>query len=338
VRRILPWLLQRLQLAGILLVELCARSLPPAAVPAVAGGLGALWHLADPGRRGVVAENLRIAFGDRLAPRERARLERAAFSALLQVFLEVLMLPRLLRRPRDLERRVRLHGDWRALWADACAHRGGLLVTGHLGNWELGGRCLGLYGVPARAVMRSFGNPLVDRHVVALRGGPASVIPKRGAVSAVRSTLRGGGWVGLLADQNAGRSGVFTPFFGLPASTHPLPAVLALRLRVPLYVAACLRRAGAPFCFDVHVRRLDAGPVEGPVTDERVDALVARMTATIEEWVRGAPDQYNWLHRRWKSRPPGEAPGTHQPAYAVPFDAPGRAGTASFRRRLRGPL
>jgi hypothetical protein len=62
--------------------------------------------------------------------------------------------------------------------------------------------------------------------------------------------------------------------------------------------------------------------------------VLARVTATLEEWVRAAPEQYNWLHRRWKSRPPGEPAGPHQPAYAVPFEAPGRSGTGSFRRRM----
>jgi Kdo2-lipid IVA lauroyltransferase/acyltransferase len=334
VSRPLQRLVRLLQFGGFLLVELLGRSLPSAAIPVVARAVGGLWRALDRGRRALVAENLRIAFGETLPKRERRRLERAAFSALIQVVLEVLVQPRLLRSPEDLERRVRLHGDWREMADDVRKGRGGLLVTGHLGNWELGGRCLRLYGVPARAVMRSFENPLLDAHAVRVRGGPDSVIPKRGAVSAVRQAIAAGSWVGLLSDQNAGRSGVFVPFFGLPASTHPLPAALAIRMQVPLYVAACLRRTPASYLFDVHVRRIDTGPAGAALTDARVDDVVARLTATIEEWVRRAPDQYNWLHRRWKSRPPGEAPGPHQPAYGVPFEAPGRSGTGAFRRRL----
>jgi KDO2-lipid IV(A) lauroyltransferase len=334
VARALQPLVRGFQYAAFLFLELLGRSLPVTAIAPVAGAVGAVWHALDRQRRACVAENLRVAFGPGLDPRERRRLERTAFAALLRVVLEVLVQPRLLRRPRDLARRVRLHGDWRALWADVVAGHGGLVVTGHVGNWELGGRCLRLYGVPARAVMRSFQNPLLDAHVVRVRGGPESVIPKRGAVSAVRATLASGGWVGLLSDQNAGRSGVFAPFFGLPASTHPLPAVLALRLGLPLYVAACLRRSGASYAFDVHVRRIETGPNDAGVTDARVDEVVARITAALEAWVRAAPDQYNWLHRRWKTRPPGEPAGPHRPAYAVPCEAPGRAGTGAFRRRL----
>jgi KDO2-lipid IV(A) lauroyltransferase len=222
------------------------------------------------------------------------------------------------------------------MWDRARAGQGGLLVGGHSGNWELGPRCLRLCGVNARAVMRPVDNRLIDRHAIAARGGPETVIPKRGAVRAVMGTLRDGGWVALLADQNAGRGGVFAPFFGLPASTHPLPAVLALRLRLPLYAAACLRRPGATYAFDIHIRRIDTGPPDDEVTDERVDAVVARMTAAIEGFVREAPAQYNWVHRRWKSRPPGEPAGPHQPAYAVPYGAPGWAGSGGFRRRIRG--
>ena len=335
MRAALRWTVERLQFALFLLVELLVRSIPGSAVPAVSEALGTGWFLVDRRRRRRAAENLRVAFGPSQDPRERRRLVRAAFVSLVRVPLEVLLQPRLLGRYRDFKRRVALHGDWQEMWDRARRGEGGLLVGGHLGNWELGPRCLRLCGVNARAVMRPVDNRLINRHAIAARGGPETVIPKRGAVRAVMSTLRSGGWVGLLADQNAGRGGVFAPFFGLPASTHPLPAVLALRLRLPIYAGACLRRAGSEYAFDIHIRRIDVGPPGDDVTDERVDAVVARITAAIEAEVRAAPAQYNWVHRRWKSRPPGEAAGPHQPSYSVPYGSPGWAGSGGFRRRIK---
>lgn len=320
--------------AVFLAVELLARSLPPQAVPHLAAAAGTLWWACDGRRRGRVRQNLRAAFHDALSPAEQRRRTRGAFAAMLQVPLEVFIQPRLLRTPRDLARRTRIQGDEAALRQDWARGRGGLIVTGHLGNWELAGRLLTLHGLPARAVMRPVENPYVDARVRRARGGDGHVIGKRGAVKSVIDTLREGRWVALLADQNAGRGGVFVPFFGLPASTHPLPAVLALRLGLPLYAGAALRRPGRPFTFDVHLRRMDPGEGE-EITDARVDALMAQVTATLEEWVRLDPGQYNWLHRRWKSRPPGESGNPWVPAYAVPYGAPGWAGSGGFRRRAR---
>lgn len=326
--------LDRLAYLLFLLVELVARSLPPRAVGPLSEVGGSLWWALDARRRRRASENLRVAFGDALTPREQRARVRSAFVGMLRVPLEVFLQPRILRTPRDVARRTRVHGDEQALRADWAAGRGGLIVTGHLGNWELAGRLLALHGLPARVVMRPVENPLIDEHVRRERGGDQRVIPKRGAVAAVVSTLREGRWVALLADQNAGRGGVFVPFFGLPASTHPVPAVLALRLGLPLYAGACLRRPGAEFAFDVHLKRMDPGPA-AEISDAQVDALMAQVTATLEGWVRWAPEQYNWLHRRWKSRPPGEGPDPRVPSYAVPYGAPGWAGSGGFRRRLK---
>ncbi len=325
--------LDRLLYLCFLLVELVARSLPPAALRPLAEALGTAWWAFDRRRRARAAANLRVAFGPGLQGRALAARVRQAFVAMLQVPLEVFVQPRLLRSARDVARRTRIHGDEQAVRDDWARGTGGLIVTGHLGNWELAARLLALHGLPARVVMRPVENPFIDAHVRRQRGGDARVIGKRGAVQTVVTTLRERRWVALLADQNAGRGGVFVPFFGLPASTHPVPAVLALRLAVPLYVGACLRRPGEPYAFDVHLRRIDGGPA-GEVTDARVDGVLAEVTATLERWVRAAPDQYNWLHRRWKSRPPGEAPDPRVPPYAVPYGAPGWAGSGGFRRRL----
>lgn len=334
VRRLLARLRDLCVYAAFLSAELLARSLPAQAIPNLADAAGTLWWLADGRRRERVRQNLRVAFGDGRPPAEVRRRTRAAFAAMLRVPLESFIQPRLLVSPRDLARRTRIHGDEALLRADWARGRGGLIVTGHLGNWELAGRLLSLHGLPARAVMRPVENPWIDARVRRARGGDARVIGKRGAVHAVLETLRSGRWVALLADQNAGRGGVFVPFFGLPASTHPIPAVLALRLGLPLYVGAALRRPGRAFAFDVHLRRMDPGPGT-EISDARVDALMAQVTATLEEWVRAAPEQYNWLHRRWKSRPPGEASNPGVPAYAVPYGAPGWAGSGGFRRRIQ---
>jgi KDO2-lipid IV(A) lauroyltransferase len=143
------------------------------------------------------------------------------------------------------------------------------------------------------------------------------VIAKRGAVRESLRWLRGGGWVALLADQDAGARGAFVPFFGLPASTTTIPHVLAVRAGVPLYAGACVRRPGPRPGFDVHLVRVAETP-RAPAGDEaeRVVRLAEATSRALERWVGAHPDQYNWLHRRWKSRPAGEPRRPGIPAYA----------------------
>jgi KDO2-lipid IV(A) lauroyltransferase len=297
------------------LLEGFARSLPPESFGRVTRALGAAWYALDARRRGRALENLRVAYGADLSDAARRDLARRSMGELIRVPLEVLAQPRYLRTLRSLIRRLTISGDFDAFRADVLAGRGGLIVTGHLGNWELAARALVLAGIPARVVMRPLENPYLDEYVVRSRGGGERVIPKFGAARGTYEAVESGSWVALLADQNAGRGGRFVPFFGLPASTHPIAAFVALRCRAPLYACALTRDPRRAWRFTIHFRRLH--PVDG-VTEPDPDSLLARFTATLEEWVRLDPAQYNWIHRRWKSRPPGEAPGPHLPAYALP--------------------
>ena len=295
------------------LVELFARMLTARGVGAFASGAGRLWYRLDARRRGRASENLRVAF-PALGEEERAALAERAFGQLLQVPLEVLTSRRFLPDFRALRGKVVPHGDYEAFREDVARGRGGLLVAAHLGSWEVAARALLLAGVPARAVMRPLDNPYLNARIVGARGGEERVIGKRGAARVVLSTLRERRWAALLADQNAGRRGEFVPFFGLAASTHALPATLALRLGLPLYATACLRASRGPWTFDLHFRRiLGANPRDPRPSPHEV---LVELSQTIEDWVRLAPEQYNWVHRRWRSRPPGETPGLHLPAYA----------------------
>jgi KDO2-lipid IV(A) lauroyltransferase len=297
------------------LVELLLLGLPPRAALRAAEGVAGAWWFFDRRRRARVAENLRIALGEPSDPAARRSLVRAVFRQMLRVPVEVLYFRRVAATSRAVDRLGPVRGDWEALGRDLGAGRGGVLLSGHLGNWELPGRYLRLKGVPLRAVVRPIENPLVDGLAARSRGGPGRLIGKSGAVREIVRHLGSGGWIGMLIDQDAGRRGTFVPFFGLPASTRATPAVLALRLGVPVYVGTCLRRSGAGFRFEGRIARLapPSGAARGPAA---VGALLAEATSLLEGWVREAPDQYNWLHRRWKSRPAGEAPGTRIPAYA----------------------
>jgi KDO2-lipid IV(A) lauroyltransferase len=296
-------------------VEALLCAVPPQALLATAELLGEAWYRLSRRRRAVVRENLRIAFGPPRDEAARGRLARRACGALGRVFAEAAIGQRLLGTPGQVRRRVRFLGDWDALRADAARGRGGLVVTGHLGSWELGAIALRHQGVRVHVVARPLDHPLLEAFVTRRRGGAAAVLPKVGGLRGVLARLAEGAWVALLADQNAGRHGLFVPFFGLAASTFPTAAVLAVRRGVPVYLGVCLRRPGAEPRFDVHLERLSPPP-SGASASARVRGMLVGLNASLERWIRRAPEQYNWAHRRWKTRPPGGAHDPGAPSYA----------------------
>ncbi|MHC5010238.1 MAG: lysophospholipid acyltransferase family protein [Planctomycetota bacterium] len=306
---------------GVLLAEMVVRSLPLPAAMAVADAAGTLWHALDGRRRRRARENIAVAERGGLPVGDARALVRASLRSLIRVPVELFVFPRYFGRAHEVRRRVRFYGDWPQLRRDILSGRGGLIVGGHVGNWELPAWSLRFLPVRARAVVRPIENPYIDRRASRDRGGALGVIRKRGAVREILRTLRADDWVVLMGDQNAGRSGIFVPFFGLVASTYATPAVLAARAGVPVYMGACLRRRDGPLRFDFHVRRLPDPPA-GADPAEAGRRLTAATMQVLETWVRMAPEQYNWVHRRWKSRPVGEAAAPHLPGYAEPPPAP----------------
>jgi KDO2-lipid IV(A) lauroyltransferase len=289
--------------AGLRAVETLLLAAPPEASEAAARAVGRAWFALDRTRRRTALDNVALAFPS-LGPEARHRLARASFEHAFLVAVEVVRRPRAVARARHARRLGRHLGDQDAMRRDVRAGRGGIVLGAHVGNWELAGAVVRLEGLDFSSVARPIENPWVDAYVARTRGGPDAVITKRGAARAISRALREDRWVGVLADQNAGRHGLFVPFFGVPASTYPLAATLAVRHRVPVYFGAAIRR-GPGFRYDYLLRRHEVDPD----ADEREEAsrALAAFHAWLEETIRGAPEQYLWLHRRWKTRPLGEA-------------------------------
>jgi KDO2-lipid IV(A) lauroyltransferase len=177
-----------------------------------------------------------------------------------------------------------------------------LLVTGHLGNWEMTGYIFGLLGFRTYAIARPLDNPFLDRFLRRFREAAGqTILAKKGDFVAIQSVLDSGGVLATLADQDAGARGLFVEYFGRPASTHKAIALLALEHRVPLMVAATVR-VGEPMRYRVYLEDLIL-PEEYVGRPDAVRALTQRYTTALERLVRRAPEQYFWLHRRWKHQP-----------------------------------
>src|SRR5262249_8655181 len=155
-------------------------------------------------------------------------------------------------------------------------------------------------------------NPYLDRFLLSFRERTGQqILAKKGDFDQIQELLAGSGVIGTLADQDAGQRGQFVDFFGRPASTHKAVALLALEFNTPLLVMGVPRVGEGEFnghCFDVPARYRtllsdSIAPEEYRGRPEAGRATTQRYTAALERVVRVAPEQYFWLHRRWKHQP-----------------------------------
>ena len=159
-------------------------------------------------------------------------------------------------------------------------------------------------GFPVTAVARSLDNRYIDAYVRRIRqAGGLTILDKKGAVRFVDGILAKKGSVSFIADQDAGRRGLFVDFFGRPASTYKSIALMAMRHDTPIVVAYA-RRLGEEFHFEIGIQRI-IYPKEWAERDDPVMWITQEYTTALEEVVREAPQQYLWVHRRWKRRPGG---------------------------------
>jgi Kdo2-lipid IVA lauroyltransferase/acyltransferase len=264
--------------------------------------LGDVGYAALGRRRRLALENLARAY-PALPSRERARLARRAAQHLGMTLIE---LTRLLSRPlaATLER-IRLEGveHLRAAMDD---HGRALLLTAHLGNWELLAAAHRLTGFPLSIVVRPLDAPWLDALAEQLRRRTGvELIDKRGALRPVLEALRRGRMIGILMDQNAARrEGVFVDFFGRAASTSRSIALLALRTHTPIVPVFIRRDAAGRHTVVIHPALI---PAATNGSDAAVVELTARCTQVIERAIRQDPEQWLWSHDRWRTRPPGEA-------------------------------
>lgn len=249
-------------------------------------------------------DHLRLAYGDALSDRERDRIARGSLEQMTMMAMEFLFTPRLINE-WTWDRYIRLEGVDQALEV-LLRRKGAILVTGHYGNWELVGFTLAAIGFPLVAVMRPLDNPYLNRYLVDARAKRGlQLLYKKGVARSAGEVLESGGLLGFIADQNAGRKGQFVDFFGVPASTYKSIGLLAMDHEVPILVGYA-RRLSERFEYEVGCHRI-IRPGEWADRADPLHWITQEYTRALEEVIRDAPEQYLWIHRRWKSRPAGEA-------------------------------
>ena len=173
----------------------------------------------------------------------------------------------------------------------------GILVGGHLGNWECATLVPAQYGMPLASIYRNAANPWLDRLFQNVRGSPVNEVLFKGrkGVHRALAILRKGGHIGMMVDQKL-NTGIAIPFFGRPAMTAPMPAQLALRLQCPLVPVRFERLPG------IRYRVTFYQPLALPNSGNKATDTLALMTEInllLESWIRERPEQWFWVHRRW---------------------------------------
>lgn len=244
--------------------------------------------------------NLKLAFPEK-TPEERQQLLRGCFESLGRVlglfshFADPMENIMTVVEPMALER----------LQA-AKKGRGVVFCTAHLGAWELTSYTVAHLGYPMTVIVRPIDNQQIEQMIDRYRRKTGNrTLDKFSAGRSMLKVLRQGEFLGLLFDLNAlDDEAIFVDFFGVPASTNFLTAKLALRMDVPILpVFAPWDNTRKKFLLDV------TEPIEGKHSgDEEADVreLTARLTQVFEKHIRRYPDQWLWIHKRWKTRPKGE--------------------------------
>lgn len=274
-------------------------SLPAGALPPVARCLGGLHGGVIRHRRGYVRDTLERCFPDK-PPEERRRILTGMYQCLSLNQLELLRAAG--GRDEELAQRFDVSGREHVEAARA-AGNGVLILTAHLGNWDLmailASRCL---GYPLVILSKDMRNPGVNAFwMEARRNLGVRILPSKGSYRNCLRTLRANELLAFILDVNRpGRDGVFVDFFGRPASTSPGLAHLSAVTGAPVVPVYMHRLPDGR-------HHLEAHPAFAPPPDRSEEAILnatQRYTRSIEDAVRRYPEQWLWLHKRWKNQPP----------------------------------
>ena len=261
---------------------------------------GKAWRLLAPfdRRHGRALENLAIAFPEK-APAEREAIALAMWENLGRVMAETMQLDRIIADPsRIVIGKENIFGRYRGKLGAVIG------VTLHMGNWELAIWPLTIAGNKPAAIYRSVKNPYVDRYLREIRRQlyPGGLLGKgrnreEGQTTArlIMDFVRQGGRLGLVCDLHD-RSGIEVPFFGRPARSVAIPAIIARRVGARIWMGRCLR-VGKQSRFHIEFKELKVPRTANQATD--VKWITAKMQEQFEAWVREAPEQWMWSNRRW---------------------------------------
>ena len=260
-----------------------------------------LWRRYHRGRKRAL-DNLRASFPEK-SEEWIWQTGRRSFEHIVMLTIDILFTPRLVKKNnwRDYSR---FKTAEKAKWLMKEGN-GMIMVAGHYSNFEIMGYLLGLFGFNVYSIARPLDNKFINKYLYDVRRRAGQkIIDKKGAAELMGEITTRGATLCFIADQDAGKKGIFVDFFGRKASTYKSIGLLAITNNIPIGVGYS-RRVDNRFYFEIGVNRVIL-PEEWADKDEPLEWITAEYTRAIEEFVREDPSQYWWLHRRWKHRPKEE--------------------------------
>lgn len=264
--------------------------------------LGTVFYLADKKHRGHALKNLSIAFPEKKQS-EIAAICGDFYKNLGMVFMEIIRISKY--KDSNIDRFV--ESDFTKL-KEIYGKSGILLLTAHFGNWELLARTFGLKGFKGNVLARPLDNPYIEKILYGLRtsSGNKVIYNREHAVKNIMAALHGNEIVGFLPDENASkRIGVFVDFFGVKACTMPGMANIAAKTRLPIVPAFIVRIPGEDGGYSKHKLIIEP-PLDINYTGNRREDtmnILKTFNEKIEDIIKRYPEQWFWIHNRWKTRP-----------------------------------
>lgn len=289
-------------------MQVLSSSLPRSLALSFAGWVGAIAFLVAGRERKKTLLHLTWAYGEEKSPREIRELGKKVFVHFAKVTVEVLRFPKLTRE--QLEQLIDKGNGFPVLDQVLSKGRGMILLTAHLGNWELMGAFLRLNNYPGALVGKKIYYDKFNDVLLELRSkATLRTIYQDAPAKEFLKVLEQNEILALLTDQDIDRlDGIFVPFFGRPAYTLTAPVKMALATGAPI-VPAFLVQRGNRYQFLVDE------PIQVEMKGSREETILeytSRWSRVVEDKIRSYPDQWVWMHRRWKTVPPA-SPRTKEP-------------------------
>ncbi len=284
-------------------VILFSRVIPFRAMNVLSHFLARLLYILVPSRRRIAIDNIRNAFNGQKDENEIKRIAIQSFYSLFLMASEVLKFQFKSIGTEDEHSSIQITEEIKELFQKAKnihdESKGCIFVTPHIGNWEILPYVSSIIGIPLAIVVRPLDNTFLEKMLYKDRAASGQIIiPKRNALFTLKNTLRKGTSVGILPDQGT-QKGIAVNFFGRKANTTPIPAVLAITYQRPIVVVACCRGVDGN-----HFEGFVGDPIwparEYKSEKKEIYRLTEEIHHKIEHIVRKYPEQYLWIHRRWK--------------------------------------
>jgi Kdo2-lipid IVA lauroyltransferase/acyltransferase len=286
-----------------------ANRLPYAVQRALTGALARIAFRVDQRHTEAARTFLRQALGEGMGGAEEDRRIISAYQHIFRISLDADAFERRVSRDRRLDH----YSVHRAPGLDEAiaAGRGGIVLTPHVGDWEAASAAMPHLGMkPAYAVARPPKNLYLSRHLLRVRESRrVTVMPRHGGMARAAQILREGGWIGMLLDQRPGLRNTIVPFFGRPAWCERGAAVLMRRMRVPIAISGCYL-TDRPFHYELHFSRVVTPEELATLSVEEITLLINRET---EKLILRRPEEYFWLHDRYRYAPPVEQKKLQKP-------------------------